>query len=97
MTIKLTKNIYNEKIIIINGYSVRTKELYQKLPEIAEYLKMPVEQIKEIIKNYIPSNLCCNEKHFLPKDYGYKLVYETDTDDYRVIVDPYGMRDINDF
>lgn len=37
------------------------------------------------------SFMCNNENDFPPDDY--RLVYETDNDDHRIIVDPYGIND----
>ena len=42
------------------------------------------------------SYMCTHSEHNPPDGQGYKLAYETDTENYRIIVDPYGMRALND-
>lgn len=44
---------------------------------------------KEIEYSY----MCSNKNDFPPDNCGYRLVYETDDDNYRIIADPYGMND----
>lgn len=45
---------------------------------------------KEIEYSY----MCTRSQDNPPEDRGYRLVYQTDKDNYEIIVDPFGMRDM---